>query len=249
MRLLIKNGRVIDPANNIDAELDILVENSKIAKIAKAITSNKVDETIDAGGKIVMPGLVDMHTHLREPGRPDKESVETGTLAALRGGVTSVVAMPNTYPAIDSPENVRLLKDIVSRTAKVDVFVCASITKARRGEELTEAAKLKKEGVIAISDDGVSVDNADLMLKALQKARAAKMLVISHCEDKLLSGSGVVNRGIIATRLGLRGISNESEYKRVERDIHLAAKAGAALHIAHVSCKESVELIAKAKNR
>jgi dihydroorotase len=248
MKILIKNGRVVDPANNIDGIYDILVENDKISEVTKNITTS-ADNIIDAADKIVMPGIVDMHVHLREPGREDKETITTGTMAALRGGVTSILAMPNTQPAIDCAENVELLKSIINKTAKANVFICAAITKERLGKELTDILKLKREGIVAISDDGSSVDNDELMLPALQKAKEQDILVISHCEDKSLSAGGVVNLGIISTRLGLRGIARESEYKRVERDLKLAEKAKARLHIAHVSCKESVDLIAKAKKK
>jgi dihydroorotase len=246
MKLLIKNGRVVDPANNLDEICDILVENSKIFKVAKNIKID-ADNTIDATGKIVIPGLVDMHVHLREPGREDKETVATGIQAALCAGVTSVLAMPNTQPPIDCPENAQLLKEIIKKTAKANVFIAGAITRGRLGQELTDIAKLKKEGVIAITDDGVSVESDPLMLKALKGAKEEDVLVICHSEDKKLSGDGQVNRGIISTRMGLRGISQESEYKRVARDIELAKKTKAKVHIAHVSCKESVELIAKAK--
>jgi len=248
MKILIKNGHVIDPANNIDGIYDILVENDKISEVAKNITAS-ADNIIDAADKIVMPGIVDMHVHLREPGREDKETITTGTMAALRGGVTSILAMPNTQPAIDCAENVELLKSIINKTAKANVFICAAITKERLGRELTDILKLKREGIVAISDDGSSVDNDELMLPALQKAKEQDILVISHCEDKSLSAGGVVNLGIISTRLGLRGIACESEYRRIQRDLQLAEKAKARIHIAHVSCKESVELIAKAKKK
>ncbi len=248
MKILIKNGRVIDPASNMDKVCDILVEDARISKVAARIQAD-AEEKIDATGKIVMPGLIDMHVHLREPGREDKETVFTGTKAALKGGVTSVLAMPNTLPAIDCPENVKLLKNIIQKTANAGVFITAAITKGRSGNELVDIAKLKKEGALALSDDGLSVESDELMLEAFKKAKAEGLLVICHCEDKSLTNNGVVNLGPTSTRLGLRGISNESEYKRVERDIKLAEKAGASLHIAHVSCKESVELIAKAKKR
>lgn len=247
-KLLIKNAHVIDPANNRDEILDILVENGKISKVAKEI-KNEIKEIIDAMGKIVMPGLVDMHVHLREPGREDKESVATGTRAALKGAVTSVLAMPNTLPAMDSVENVRLLKEITQKTALANVFIAGAITKERLGKELTDIAKLKKEGIAAITDDGSSVDNDELMLKAFKKAKAQGILVICHCEDKALSAKGVVNLGLTSTRSGLRGISKESEYKRVARDIRLADKVKQAVHIAHISCKESLELISQAKKK
>lgn len=248
MKILIKSARVIDPANNLDEKRDILIENSKIAQVAKDINL-EADNIIDAGNKIVMPGLVDMHVHLREPGREDKETIATATKAAACGGVTSVLAMPNTSPAIDSLENVKLLKGIIKQSAYVNVFIAASITKGRMGEELTDIAKLKKEGAIAISDDGASVDSEIILSAGLRKAKKEGVLLICHSEDKSLSAGGVVNSGFTSTRMGLRGISKESEYKRVKRDIDLAAKLNAPVHIAHVSCSESVEIIAKAKKK
>ncbi|MFC1592805.1 dihydroorotase [Candidatus Omnitrophota bacterium] len=246
MAILIKNGRVIDPANKIDAILDILVKNSKITRVAKDIDAGGC-QVINASGKVVMPGIVDMHVHLREPGREDKETVASGTRAALKGGVTSVLAMPNTQPAIDCPENVSLLKGIIKKTAQANVLIAAAITKERLGRELSDIAALKKEGVVALTDDGCSVDSPAILLQAFKQARKNRLLIICHCEDKSLSAGGVVNRGIISTVMGLKGISRESEYKRVARDIELASKARAAMHIAHVSCRESVAMIAQAK--
>jgi len=246
MKTLIKSGRVVDPANKIDEVMDILVEDSSISKVAKNIKA-QADKVIEAQGKIVMPGLVDMHVHLREPGREDKETICSATLAALAGGVTSVLAMPNTAPAIDSKANIRILKAAIQKSAKANCFICAAITKERLGKELADIASLKKEGAIALSDDGSSVDQDALMLDALRLAKKEDILVICHSEDKKLSSSGVVNLGLTSTRLGLRGISAESEYKRVKRDIELAKDSGAKIHIAHVSCKETLEIIAKAK--
>lgn len=248
MSILIKNARVIDPANKTDKVLDIFIEKGVIVRVAKDI-SQGAPQTIDATGKIVIPGLVDMHVHLREPGREDKETIETGTRAALKGGVSSVLAMPNTTPAIDSPEQVRALKDLIKKTAQANVFIAAAITSARSGSEVTDIARLKKEGVVAISDDGSSVDDPDIFLEALKAAKGEEVLVICHSEDRTLSGQGVVNLGFISTQLGLRGISKESEYKRVRRDLDLAEKIGARIHIAHVSCLESVELIAGARKK
>jgi len=248
MSILIKNGHVVDPANSIDEVKDILVQGSQISKIAHNIAAGN-QTVIDAKGKIVIPGLVDMHIHLREPGREDKETVRSGTKAALKGGVTSVLAMPNTEPAIDCEELVEVLKNIIKNSAHNNVYICASITKKRLGQELVEIAKLKKKGVIAISDDGASVDSDEVFLKALKQAKREDLLVICHCEDKSLSAKGVVNLGLTSTRLGLRGISKESEYKRIERDIKLAESVGAKIHIAHVSCAHSVELIAQAKRK
>ncbi|PIV39686.1 MAG: dihydroorotase [Candidatus Omnitrophica bacterium CG02_land_8_20_14_3_00__42_8] len=248
MKLLIKNGHVIDPGNKIDEIMDILAEDGKISKVTRGIDV-KADTVIDAADKIVMPGIVDMHVHLREPGREDKETVFSGTKAAAKGGVTSVLAMPNTLPSIDSAGVIKMLSDIIKKTANVGVFICGAITMERTGKKLTDIAALKKQGVIAISDDGNSIDSDELMWQALKEAKKEKLLVICHSEDKSLSGKGVVNLGITSTRLGLRGIPKESEYKRVARDIMLAEKSGANVHIAHVSCGESVEIIRKAKKK
>ena len=248
MRTLVKNGRVIDPANGVDGVMDILVENGLIAKVAKEIKAT-AETVIDATAKIVMPGLVDMHVHLREPGREDKETIASGTRAAVKGGVMSVLAMPNTTPTIDNHDAVHRLQEIIHRTAQADVFIAAAITKGRQGRELVDISSLKKEGVVAISDDGASVDSDELMLAAFKEAKKAKILVICHSEDKTLSSAGVVNLGLFSTQLGLRGIPKEAEYQRVARDIALAAQAGCPVHIAHISCKESVELIAQAKKK
>jgi len=248
MKILIKNGRVIDPANNIDAVCDILIENSRISKVEKNIRP-EAEQIIDAADKIVMPGIVDMHVHLREPGREDKETIASGTLASLCGGVTSLLAMPNTQPPIDSVENVKLLKSLIKNSAGANVFIAGAITKGRQGQELTDIAKLKKEGMIAISDDGSSVDSDKVMLEAFKIAKKERVLVICHSEDKKLSANGAVNLGLTSTRMGLRGISKESEYKRVKRDIGLAEKVNAPVHIAHISCSESVEIIASAKKK
>ncbi|MBU1005985.1 MAG: dihydroorotase [Candidatus Omnitrophica bacterium] len=248
MKILIKNGIVIDPANKINSAMDILIDQGKISGVEKIINID-VDTVIDAKDKIVMPGIVDMHVHLREPGREDKETIASGTKAAAKGGVTTILAMPNTLPAIDGAEMVDELKNIIGKTANVNVLIAGAITMGRLGSELCDIAALKNHGAIALTDDGSSVDDADIMLKALARAKKDKLVLICHCEDKSLSEKGVVNLGVISTRLGLRGISNESEYKRVERDIGLAEKAGASIHIAHVSCKESVEIIANAKKK
>jgi dihydroorotase len=248
MKVLIRNGHLVDPANKLDAVYDILLANGKVAKVGQRLTE-AAEEIIDATNKIVAPGLIDMHVHLREPGREDKETVASATRAALKGGITSVLAMPNTGAPIDCAENVELLQTIIKRTACANVFIAGAITCQRKGEKLTDITKLKKKGVVAISDDGASVDNDSLFLKALKKADETNLLVICHSEDKALSFGGAVNLGITSTRMGLRGISCESEYKRVQRDIELASKAKAKIHIAHVSCKESVEIIDQAKKK
>ena len=243
---MIKSGRVIDAAVETDKVLDVLIVDGKIAKVAESI-DEPAGKIIDAKDKIVMPGLVDMHVHLRQPGREDKETIFSGTKAALRGGITSVLAMPNTSPVIDSKETVEFVKKISGNQANCNLYISAAITKGQLSKELTDIKALKRSGAIAITDDGHSVDDDQLMLQAFKKAKKCAMLVICHSEDKSLSAQGVVNAGFIATKLGLKGISKESEYKRIQRDIELAKKANSAVHIAHVSCKESAEIIEKAK--
>jgi dihydroorotase len=246
MDYLIKNGRVVDPANKIDGVFDILVSGGKIEKIDKALPDTGC-EVIDAKGCIVSPGLVDMHTHLREPGREDEETVLTGTRAAIKGGFTSVACMPNTEPPLDNPAIVKTLNEIIQRSALTNVFVVGAITEGRAGKRPTDFHKLKKEHVVAISDDGASVEDEKVMVEALQQAKEEGLLVIEHCEDIKISARGVMNEGFIATKLGLRGIPARSEYERVKRNIELAKKESSAIHLAHISTKESVELIRKAK--
>lgn len=244
--LLIKNGRVIDPANKRDGIFDILIEGSKVSKVKESISA-KAKEIIDAKGKIVTPGLIDMHVHLREPGREDIETVGSGTHAAISGGITSLGSMPNTWPPIDNCEHLKHLKDVIKKDARANVFIVGAITKAREGKEIVDMREMKKEGAVALSDDGNSIQDETVMFEALKKAREFNLLLISHCEDKNISQSGVVNEGIIATKLGLRGIPKRAEYEFVERDLTLARKAKARIHIAHVSCGESVDIIRKAK--
>lgn len=246
MIYLIKNGRVVDPENKTDEVMDILIKDGRIEKTARSI-ADKADEVIDAKNKIVAPGFVDMHTHLREPGREDKETIRSGTRAAVRGGFTTVACMPNTDIPIDSPEIVRLVKDIAKKDAIANVAVIAAITEKRQGKKLADMKALKAEGAIAISDDGCSVEDKETLLAALKESKKEKILLIEHCEDPKLAGTGVMNKGFVSTKMGLRGISNASEYEMVKRDIELAKKTGARIHIAHVSTKESVDLIRRAK--
>lgn len=243
---LIKGGRLVDPAENLDAVSDILISDGRIEKIGRDIKAPGA-QTIDASGKIVSPGFIDMHSHLREPGREDKETIYTGTRAAIRGGFTRVACMPNTEPAIDCPETVRLVKNITSKDAACIVSVIGAITENREGKKLSDLKGMKKEGAVGVSDDGSSVEDPGLMLQCLKEAKREGLAVIAHCEDIKLSAKGVINKGFMSTKLGLRGIPRESEYGRVRRDIELAAKAGAPIHIAHVSCKESVDIIRQSK--
>ncbi len=244
--MIIKNAYIIDPANKREGILDILIKGTKIEKVAKNLEI-KGEKVIDAKNKIVTPGLIDMHVHLREPGREDIETIASGTHAAISGGITSVCSMPNTRPPIDNYETLTHLKDIIKKDARANVFVVGAITKGRRGEEIVDMKKMKNEGVVALSDDGDSIQDESLMFDALKKAKEFNLLLISHCEDKTISKNGVVNEGIIATKLGLRGIPKRAEYEFIERDLTLAKKAKARIHIAHVSSKESVDVIRKAK--
>jgi len=246
MNILIKNGRVIDPANKRDGVFDILISGSKIEKVAKNI-DKKADKVIDAKNKIVTPGLIDMHVHLREPGREDIETVASATRAALAGGITTLSCMPNTHPPIDNRDEVSRLKDIIKKDAACGVFITAAITKGRAGVEIADMKAVKKEGAVALSDDGSAVQDGSVMLEALKRAGESDILLISHCENKDISKNGVVNEGIMATKLGLCGIPKKAEYEFVERDIKLAGKTKARIHIAHVSAKESVEIIRRAK--
>ncbi len=248
MSILVKNGRIIDPQSRTDKTADLFIEKAQIGKLGKSLNV-KAEHVIDAKGCIVMPGLVDMHVHLREPGREDKETVATATKAAIKGGVTSMLAMPNTTPCIDSPQAINLLKKILDKTANADVLIAGAITRGRKGHDVVNIAGLKAKGVRVITDDGDSVDDEKVLLKAMQLAKKHDMVVMCHCEDKFLSAGGSVNWGLTSTRMGLRGIPKESEYNRIERDIALAEEAGVCIHIAHVSCKESLEIIRRAKNR
>lgn len=244
--MIIKNGYILDPINKKEGLFDIQIKGTKIEKVSKNIKI-KNEEVIEAKNRIVTPGLIDMHVHLREPGREDIETIRSGTHAAISGGITSLCSMPNTQPSIDNPKSLKRLKDIIKKDALSNVFIVGAITKERSGRETVDMEMMKKEGVIALSDDGHSIQDESVMLRALKKAKEKDLLLISHCEDKAISEKGVVNEGIIATKLGLRGIPKRAEYEFIERDIRLAKKAKARIHIAHVSCKESVDIIRKAK--
>ena len=245
-RYLIKGGRLVDPGQGLDEKIDILVSGGLVEKIAKDMKMADAIE-IDAAGMIVAPGLVDMHTHLREPGREDKETILSGTRAALKGGYTTLVSMPNTEPAIDDRSKAALLKEIIKKDARTNVEICAAITKGRDGQELVDMEALKDEGVKAVSDDGSSVEDPKVMRCALTEAAKLGLLLIAHSEDHALSYKGVINSGFVATKTGLRGIPAKSEYERIDRDIKLAEETKSRIHIAHVSCKESVEIIRRAK--
>jgi dihydroorotase len=246
MSIIIQQGRIISPGNNQDCVNDILIEHGTISGITDIISA-KAENIIDAKGCIVMAGAVDMHVHLREPGREDKETISSATMAALRGGISSLLAMPNTNPCIDSPQAAGLLQKRINKTTHANVYMAGAITKNRKGYAIVDFAGLKSKGIVAFTDDGSSVEDEKVLLKAFTAAGKLGALIICHCEDTMLAEAGAVNKGIISTRMGLRGISQESEYRRVERDIRLAHSAGARIHIAHISCQESVDIIRNAK--
>ena len=247
--MLIRNGHIIDPANNRDGIADLLVRDGIISRIEQDIPLTPDLEVLDAAGQLVIPGLVDMHTHLREPGYEYKETIHTGTMSAAAGGFTSVCCMPNTQPVNDSQAVTEFIRQRAFTTGVVNVFPVGAITKGSKGDEITEMGDLKKAGCVAVSDDGKPVVNNLVMRRALEYAKMFKLPVISHCEDLALADDGVINEGKISTELGLRGIPNASEDVMVARDIALAELTGGHIHIAHVSTGGAVELIRRAKGK
>lgn len=253
MNLWIKNGHLLDPANNRDEICDIVIKDGKVA-VAGSLSSDKepkecTGETtvIDAAGKYVMPGFVDLHVHLREPGFEYKETIASGTAAMAKGGFTGVCPMPNTKPATDSPEMIRRILEIAKRDSDIHVYPVGAVTKGQQGEEMTDIAGMVKAGAKAISEDGKSVMNASLYREAMKEAAKAGIPVLAHCEDKNMVGKGAVNAGKKAESLGLIGITNAVEDVIAARDILLAKETGARLHLCHCSTADSVKMIRAAK--
>ncbi len=249
-RLIVANGLLIDPAVRIEAVRDVLIEDGKISAVAAGLSRKsalKGAPVIDAKGKWVIPGLVDMHVHLREPGREGDETIATGAKAAARGGVTTVLAMANTEPVSDSPSQLAFLRAKARTDAAITVLFAGAVTIGQKGEQLTEFAKLRAAGAAALSDDGRPVMNAGLLRRALEYAKDLGLLVIDHCEDLNLSNGSCVHDGPEALRKGLKGAPWAAETVHVVRDIALAELTGARLHIAHVSAAASVEAIKAAK--
>lgn len=248
MDLLIRNGRIIDPAQGIDHVADLLVSDGKIAKIGERMRAPGTRKSsIDATGMIVCPGFIDLHCHLREPGFEDKETIATGTLAAARGGFTTVCCMPNTSPPIATPDAVNQLQQIASANGIVHVLPIAAVTEGRSGKKLADMAALALAGAIAFSDDGSPVWDTEVMRQALTQSRSVGLPVIDHCEDLPLSVGGSMNEGAISAKLRLKGIPYAAEDRMTARDIRLAQETAGRLHLAHVSTAGSVELIRQAK--
>jgi len=249
MRILIAGGRVIDPANTRDAVMNVLIEDGRIAEVASpgAHPAPAADRVLDARGKVVCPGFVDLHVHLREPGREDMETIATGTRAAARGGFASVCCMANTTPVNDNQSVTDFIIDRARRDGAVHVFPIGAISKGMQGEELAEIGELIGAGCVAISDDGKPVMNAELMRRALEYSTLFRIPVIQHAEDVHLTGKGVMHEGRVSTELGFKGIPAASESVIVARDLLLAELTGGHYHVAHVSTAETIQLVREAK--
>ncbi len=245
-KLVIKNGRVIDPGQNIDRVCDVAIEGAMIRELAESIDATG-SEIFDASGLIVAPGFIDMHVHLREPGFEHSETIETGSRSAAAGGFTSICCMPNTQPVNDSATVTSYIMDRARRFAVVNVYPIGAITRNSAGEELAAIASMKAAGIVAISDDGKPVMNARLVRRAMEFARALDIPLIEHCEDLNLSAGGDMHEGLQSTRLGLRGLPRSSEDVMVARDIILAEVTGVRYHVAHISSQHSVAMVAHAR--
>lgn len=243
--ILIKNGRVIDPSQGMDEITNVLIENGRITGFGLQPTGR--EREIDASGKIVAPGLVDLHTHLREPGFEESETIFSGTDAALNGGYTSICCIPNTNPPIDTPADVEFIQDQAARADHCNVYVIGCISKNRAGEELSEMGHLARKGVVGFSDDGSDIENAELLRRAFEYARMFDLPILCHTEDKNLTNRGVMHEGAVATRLGLRGIPSLAEDVMTARAIMLADYTKGRLHLMHISTAKGVELIRNAK--
>ena len=247
--LLLTGGRVVDPANAFDSLADVLILDGKISAIGQNLVAPAGVKTFPVNGKIVAPGLIDLHVHLREPGQTAKETIASGTAAAARGGFTSVVCMPNTSPAIDNAGSVALIHERAAREGLVNVFVTGAITRGIAGEELAPIGGLKKAGIVAITDDGHCVQNNDLMRRACEYARMCDLPLFDHCQDYSLVTDGVMHEGYWSTSLGLRGWPSAGEEMIVARNILLAELTGAKIHCQHLSAAGSVDLLRAAKKR
>jgi len=256
MKLLLTGARIIDPAQNIDSRMDLFLENGKITKVganlSKAIKSKDSDKTIkiiELAGMIAVPGLIDMHTHLREPGFEYKETIASGAAAAVAGGFTSIACMPNSNPINDNRSITEFIRRKATEASLANIYPIGAISRNSDGSQLTEFWDLKEAGIVALSDDGKPLMDAALMRRAMEYAFSLQLPIISHCEDTNLSGNGLMNEGYYSTILGLRGIPSVAEEAMVARDILIAEFTKTSVHIAHVSTAGSVRLIRDAKKR
>ena len=251
--LILRNGRVIDPARGLDAVTSVIIENGKIVEIGESpevgVERRGQFEQVDAGGKWIVPGLIDMHVHLREPGEEYKETIASGTRAAVAGGFTSVACMPNTHPVNDCAAITQFILKKAAEEGVCRVFPVAAISRGLEGKNLSELGELRAAGAVAVSDDGRPVEGSLLMRRAMEYAKTFDLLVISHCEDLGLAAGGSMNEGGVSTRLGLRGIPRVAEEVMAVRDILLAELTGARVHLAHISSAGAVALIREAKKR
>jgi dihydroorotase len=246
--LCLRGGRVIDPRRNFDSEADVLLRDGHVVEVAKGLSPGNA-RVLDVRGLWVAPGFIDLHTHLREPGQEYKEDIATGTLAAAIGGFTAVCSMPNTVPPNDCRAVTELIVTRARQVGVVRVYPIGAVTKGQKGEELAEMGEMKDAGIVAVSDDGRPVMNAELLRRAMEYARTFGMTLIQHCEDLTLSEGGAMNEGIVSTRAGIRAQPAAAESSMVARDIEICALTGARYHVAHVSTAESVDLIRAAKRR
>jgi dihydroorotase len=247
-RLLLKGGRVVDPSQGIDRALDVLLVDGKVEKLAARVPARGA-EVIDADGLVVCPGFIDIHTHLREPGREDKETIATGARAAAAGGFTAVCAMPNTDPVNDTAGITRAIVEKARAEGAVRVYPIGAITRGQKGEELAEFGDLQEAGCVAFSDDGRPVASARMMRRALEYAQTFGLVLIDHCEEPTLAEKACMNEGPVATLLGLRGVPAAGEAIMVERDVLLAELTGGRVHIAHLSAAASVDAVRRGKAR
>jgi len=248
MSVLIRNGRVIDPGR-VNGPADVLIDNGKIAAVGPGLKAPAGAAVIDAAGKWVLPGFVDLHVHLREPGFEYKETIATGAAAAVAGGFTSVCCMPNTQPVNDNQSITEFILDKARAAGLANIFPIGAITKGSEGKELAEFGDLKQAGCVALSDDGKPVVNSMVMRRALEYARAFDLPVVDHCECTHLSEGGCMNEGLVATEMGLHGIPAASEDVMVSRNLALAELTGGRLHLAHLSTAGSVRMVREAKSR
>jgi dihydroorotase len=246
--VLIKNGRVIDPVSNLDQVSDLLIEDGKVSRIGQSIPASSI-EVLDASGLVVSPGFIDIHVHLREPGREDEETIESGSLAAATGGFTSVCCMANTDPVNDNPSVTSYIISEAARRAVTRVFPLGAISQGRKGEKLAEIGEMVEAGIVGISDDGQGVVNGQLMRRTMEYSLPFGIPVVEHCEDPFLAAHGVMNEGYYSTVLGLKGINRVAEDTMAARDIQLAELTGAHIHIAHLSTRGALELVRAAKAR